>query len=358
MHLPTYRVYLQWTVTRRNTIFAALLAIAAATLASAQEPRAEETITVERVVIDAHKLDGTGAPHEGIRPAKLEAVNDDRPARVEAVEWVAEDEDQPEPPKRTFEDPAPPAGAIADSQRGRRIVLFFQTDFQRARIKGHVRMASHAKEFIRGLEPEDLVAVVSYDSKLKLWQDFTGNVEDLDTAIDRTKEIAEVAWRDLGHYPSLASALDEDEAADAATVEMGLRRLGEALQEIDGRKTLVMFAWGIGEYAGGGVVTFKGYAEARLALETARTTVFVMDVSDADWHTLEGGLEMIAEDTGGFYAKTHQFARSGMKKLQRAISGHYELVLIKPTEHRGDHAVRIIVKIRGAQVHTRKVFRD
>ena len=139
---------------------------------------------------------------------------------------------------------------------------------------------------------------------------------------------------------------------------MGLRRLGEALQEIDGRKTLVMFAWGIGEYAGGGVVTFKGYAEARLALETARTTVFIMDVSDADWHTLEGGLEMIAEDTGGFYAKTHQFARSGMKKLQRAISGHYELVLIKPTEHRGDHAVRIIVKIRGAQVHTRKVFRD
>ena len=47
---------------------------------------------------------------------------------------------------------------------------------------------------------------------------------DLDTAIDRTKEIAEVSWRDLGLYPSLAAALDENEAGDAATVEMGLRR--------------------------------------------------------------------------------------------------------------------------------------
>ena len=69
-------------------------------------------------------------------------------------------------------------------------------------------------------------------------------------------------------------------------------------------------------------------------------------------------LEMIAEDTGGFYVKTHQFARNAVKKLHRAISGHYEIVLIKPVKHRGDHAVRINVKIRGAEVHMRKVFRD
>lgn len=345
-------------MTPRYTIVAALLLAAIGLPALAQEQRASETVVVQRVVIDAHILAASGEPLEGITPADIEAFIDDLPATVEAVEWVAEDEDQPESPRRTFEDSGPRVTVLADSQRGRRIVLFFQTDFQRERIKGHMRMAIHAKEFIRSLEPEDLVAVVSFDSRLKLWQDFTSDVEALDTAIDRTKEIAEVSWRDLGLYPSLAASLDESEAGDAATVEMGLRRIGEALQDVEGRKTLVFFGYGIGVYAGKGIISYPGYAQARLALETARTSVFVLDVSDADWHTLEGGLDMIAEDTGGFYVKTHQFARSAVKKLHRAISGHYEVVLIKPTEHRGDHAVRINVKIRGARVHTRKIFRD
>jgi hypothetical protein len=47
-----------------------------------------------------------------------------------------------------------------------------------------------------------------------------------------------------------------------------------------------------------------------------------------------------------------------MKEVERAISGHYEIVLIKPVEHRGTHAVRLRVKIRGAEVYTRKVFTD
>ncbi|MBI2214493.1 MAG: hypothetical protein HYU52_12675 [Acidobacteria bacterium] len=342
----------------RNTIPAALLLAVLAPLALSQEQRADETITVQRVIIDAHILNGSGEPLEDVRPSQLEAFIDDLPARVEAIEWVADDEDEPEPPKRSFGDPAPRLSALDRAPRGRRIVLFFQTDFQRARIRGHIRMASHAKAFIRTLQPDDQIAVVSFDSKLKLWQDFTSNVDDLDRAIDRTKEIAEVEWRDLGVYPSLAASLDPADAADAATVEMGLRRIGEALQDIDGRKTLVMFGYGIGVYAGNGVVSFPGYAEARLALETARTSVFALDVSDADWHTLEGGLEMIAEDTGGFYVKTHEFAGRAVKKLHRAIAGHYEIVLIKPVEHHGIHAVRVNAKIRGAEVFTKKTFTD
>lgn len=344
----------------RNTILASTLGIALAASLAAQEPRATETITVQRVVIEAHIFSDTGEPIEDVRPSQLEAFIDDLPARVEAVEWVAEDQDveEEEPPKRSFGDPAPRLSSADLAPRGRRIVLFFQTDFQRARIKGHIRMAAHAKQFVRTLQPDDLVAVVSYDSKLKLWQDFTNDVDALDVAIDRTKEIAEVEWRDLGVYPSLASSLDPAEAADATSVEMALRRVGEALQDIDGRKTLVMFGYGIGVYAGKGLVLFPGYAEARLALETARTSVFVMDVSDADWHTLEGGLDMIAEDTGGVYFKTHQFAGQAVKTLQRAISGHYEIVLIKPVEHRGTHSIRVRAKIRGAQVHTKRIFED
>ena len=40
-------------------------------------------------------------------------------------------------------------------------------------------------------------------------------------------------------------------------------------------------------------------------------TVFALDITNADYHTLEVGLEQVAEDTGGFYAKTHLFAGPG-----------------------------------------------
>ena len=55
------------------------------------------------------------------------------------------------------------------------------------------------------------------------------------------------------------------------------------------------------------------------------TTVFSLDVTNADSHSLEVGLERVAEDTGRFYAKTHQFLPGIMRRLRLALSGHYVL---------------------------------
>jgi hypothetical protein len=72
------------------------------------------------------------------------------------------------------------------------------------------------------------------------------------------------------------------------------------------------------------------YAPARHALQKARCSVFALDVTNADYHSLEVGLIQVAEDTGGFYAKTHIFPDAAMKRMARALSGYYVLSFERP----------------------------
>ena len=48
----------------------------------------------------------------------------------------------------------------------------------------------------------------------------------------------------------------------------------------------------------------EGYTEARRALTAARATVFSLDMTVADTHSVAYGLQRIAEETGGFYASS------------------------------------------------------
>lgn len=308
----------------------------------AQEPQAREEITVERLIVDAHITWPDGEPIPYLTAEDLEVRIDGRPAEIEGVDWF--------PEEGSFVDPATGARVttLSDSRRGRLLVLFFQTDFTRVRAFGQMRMIEHAKRFIETLTPDDLVAVAQHDSKLKLLEDFTNDHERLREVIDASIKIEDVFWRDDGRWPSIARNLSVEKASKAATPERALRHLGEALQHVDGVKSIVMFGWGLGVYGSTGV-SFHEFGPTQLALETARASVFSLDVSIADWHTLEIGLQKMAEETGGFYEKTHILPTMAMDKLRRTLSGRYEIVLFKPEnlKDRPIHAVEIKVKGKG-----------
>ena len=76
---------------------------------------------------------------------------------------------------------------------------------------------------------------------------------------------------------------------------------------------------------GGRLFIEAAYAEARQALQSARASVFCLDVTDADSHTLDAGLIVTAEDTGGFFVRTHQFSEQAVSRLVGALSGQYVL---------------------------------
>jgi hypothetical protein len=80
----------------------------------------------------------------------------------------------------------------------------------------------------------------------------------------------------------------------------------------------------------------------------------VLDITDADWHSLELGLRTVSEDTGGIYLKTHLFPEVAMAKLVRVISSYYELSLVPPPKLGEEYSIEVAVKRPRVEVHVRQ----
>ena len=71
------------------------------------------------------------------------------------------------------------------------------------------------------------------------------------------------------------------------------------------------------------------YRPAVRALAAAHASVFVLDVTSADAHSLEVGLQNVADATGGVYLRTFRFPGLATQILAKAISGYYVITLDK-----------------------------
>jgi hypothetical protein len=316
---------------------AVLLALAATLQQPHQAPYVMERVEVERVMIDARVV-GRGDPRPDLKPADFRVKVDGRVVPVESVHWTSGGTPYAE---GLSPEHASRLGASA-TLRGRLIVFFFQKDLEPSRTPGLMRMIHEASRMLDTLHPGDLVSVVSFDSHLKLWTDFTDDRVVLRRAIehsilfqDRPPEIPQ------GAFPSLAAAFDPGAAVRAGTPEKGLLVLAEALRALPGAKTMAYFGWGLGRLTPLGVRMEADYGPAAAALLDSRTAVFTLDVTNADYHSLEVGLQQVAFDTGGFYARTHDFSATAMKRLGRALTGHYVLVFERPPLPRGAHRVEV-----------------
>ncbi len=137
--------------------------------------------------------------------------------------------------------------------------------------------------------------------------------------------------------------------------------IARALAPIAGGKTLLYFGWGLGTFggmSGPNAGEQKAWVEALHGMSEARTTIFTLDVTDADYHTLEGSIQQIAELTGGTYQKTNVHPDLAMDLVGRAISGRYVLVLVKPPGPRGEHSVEIALAGKKGRVISRQYFVD
>ncbi len=207
-----------------------------------------------------------------------------------------------------------------------------------------MRMIRQALSFLDTCGPGDRLAVLSYDSRLKLRQDFTDDREKLRRAIRRTIYADDSPDPPAGEFPSLAASLDFAAARRASLPEHALRVIGQGLSALPGSKSLLFFGWGLGNFDSMmGLILDHNYSLARAALLRSHTSVFVLDVTTADFHSMEGGLEAIAGDTGGLYVKTHVFPGFAMQKVARAISGEYLLSFVRPPLRRGRHEMSIRV---------------
>lgn len=298
----------------------ALLAAGASGLQEPQAPRHRERVEVARVLVDARVLDGGGQPVTGLGPDDFDVRIDGRRARVESAYWVGGGAPPPVPPL-SGEATAP----RPDEARGRLIVFIFQKDLEPSRIVGLMRMLIETRTFLDSLGPDDRVAVLSFDSRLKIWLDFTRDLEAVREVLRRGILFENPPRVEPVASPSLMATLDVVRAGRAGSMEDALALLGQALEPIPRAKSVVLVGHGFGRLFGSSIVYEPSYGEARRALQAARASVFALDVTDADSHTLEAGLQMTARDTGGFYERTHLFTKAAVNRLAGALAGHYVL---------------------------------
>ncbi len=338
-----------------------LFLVPAPSPSQAPDVRSETQITVERILIDARVTSDRGDPILGLQPSDFRVRIDGKPASVESVEWIPETavgrdlatlDAPPVEVNRSLDQPAP---------SGRLLIYFFQTDFARnsVRVAGQQHIVVSSEQWTEWLEEEDRVAVFSYDSHLKFRLDFTNDGNHIHDAMEQALLIDEPPPPRTVPMPSLARRLDAKEMRDAGSPEAALIIIANALRSIPGPKSLILFGWGLGRLTGGGVVMDRKYAGARRALESARVSVFSIDFTEADSHSLEVGLGKVSADTGGFYAKTFRFPRIAIDRLQRTLTGHYELEVRRPEGlARGVHLIETDVVKRGARVMARTSWVD
>jgi VWFA-related protein len=352
-------------VTRRSPLPALLWL--GASVAAAQEPMdrrgaVEEQAVVERVIVDAHVTQTDGTPIPSLGPSDFVVKVDGKPVVLDAVDWLPLG--TPEIDPRIIAALAPADGGASTSEipPGRIIVLFFQTDHEISRLQGLLRMGIQARRFLTTLDPTDRVAVVSYDTHLKLRQDFTSDRAKLERAIHAAIRRGDAAAPDPESQPSLASRLDLEESRRCATPERALELVARALAPIPGGKSMLFFGWGLGTVgglSGPNASEIAAWTDAMHRMAEARVNIFTLDVTDADYHSLEGSIQQIADLTGGHYEKTHLFPDLAMDRVGRAISGRYVLVFVKPQGQRGEHTIEVAFSGgRKGRIYARQYYVD
>jgi len=322
-------------------------------------------VEVRRVTVEVRVIGRDGEPLLGLGPQDFKVSVDGVPTTPESADWISWREPDQASGRIEVDESGAPDTTVQTTpplERPQRlVVLFFQLDigFASERIAGLMRMAQRAARFVAELNPDDLVAVVSYESHLDLRLDLTSDRDRILHAVKVTSIFGRLENPPPQPAPSLAAHLDRAQCLEASKPETGLRLVAEALEPLRGDKAIVLFGWGLGRLQGRRVVLPRDYGEARTVLSRAHIPVYSIDITEADFHTLEVGLERAAADTGGFYAKTYRHPAGAMRRLEAAMSGHYVLTFSSPIPERGWHSLLVEVEgIKGARVYAKNSFTD
>jgi VWFA-related protein len=314
----------------------ALGAQLAAPVTDVPQLRTKETIDVTRIVIDAHVADLNGNLITDLGPADFHVLVDGKDAVIESVDWIDElpeeeivyDENEHEVSRTVV--PAP----------GRLFICFVQTDFARnaPRVIGEMKVIDEFHRFVEMLQPNDRVALLSFDSHLKLRLDFTTDRQQLQQAFPSVLLIDEPPPPPPVASPSLARLIDSRQMKNSPTSEQAFILLAHALGKIDGPKKMVLFAWGLSEPFFLRPTVNPTTLRAAAELAAARVTVDTFNFGLGG--EMSPGLKTVAADTGGFYEMFDSFG--SLPRLKAELQGHYEIVVRDPvtsvpgTRHRID----------------------
>jgi VWFA-related protein len=323
--------------------------------ARAEQDRAQssgavrEEVRVERVVVPGRVIDRFANPISGLSAGDFRVTVDGKEISIDAVDWISGEATPAaglggtkvgaEESRAIAENAGPPAGASGP----RTLIMLFQWEIAGQKDTGFLRMMRQAERMIEATTPGDRTAVLGFGSSLRVLQDLTNDHAALKTAVRAIRSLNHAGVPAAG--ASLAGPVGKCGSKDS--IQKAIVCISSALQTLPGPKTLLFFGWTIGRPS-----LYNRYVDYPLLVEAiskARTSVFVLDVSDGH-HTLAPGLKQLAADTGGLYNggciyEMMYCADLATAKTQRAIDGGtYEIVFRDPTSGRGWHEIEVHLK--------------
>ncbi|MEM9406494.1 MAG: VWA domain-containing protein [Acidobacteriota bacterium] len=292
-----------------------------------------ETIQVREVLLDVLVTDRKGNVLEGLSPADFEVTEDGRPVEVTSVVFYGGAEELQ-------------SAGIEERRTDRYFMLLFHDQAQAAPFLRAAQLDNGRwvqKWIDEELQPNDQVAVLGYDVRLKVFQDFTTDKVLLSQAVEaaarggarepdrwRTEE-ADPA-RDGS--PSLLINLPKGKALSRETrrIQNALELIGRASEGIVGRKNLMLFSAGFGDIDQIGVWTPdpRFYPPMKESLNTGNVDVYSIDLVGSRRGAPQGrdindALSAISNDTGGNYYATFANALTPLRNVADDNLGYYLL---------------------------------
>ncbi len=317
-----------------GALLMALASAAGGQTAPAPEPvpRFSGEVTVTEVLLDVLVADRDGNLILGLGPEDFRVEADGNPVELTGLTFYS---------NRRYlgQADADKLGVDPDAVPDRRYFVLLFDDQRRnggALLQRHLAATRDAERWIdEKLEPGDRVAVASFDVKLKLHADFTGDREALRAAVRAaaTGQEGRAEWpsrRSGGGELALGARLPTgNDLRDATpTIYEALQVLADAAAPIRGRKNLVLFSIGFGDLNSIGQYTrdTRYHQPTVEALNGGNVAVYSVNLAEPGVdNRLADALNDFALLTGGRVFREVVSFTLPLEQIARATNGYYLL---------------------------------
>lgn len=344
------------------------LSLAPAVPAQDQQPAAQfgEHMTVSEVLLDVLVLDKEGNVVPGLDKSDFTVTEDGKPMQLTSVDFYT----------TRYGGPEASAAKPGEVPASRYFIFYFDdqktNNLSTSRLmEQQLEAGREARKWIdESMQPSDWIAVVSYDSRLKIQQDFTQDREALEQAIDNA-----VRARNPERFPSRMKAKDASAPSllanlpkgkalrDATTNEYkALTVLARATKGIVGRKNVIFFSIGFGKIdpqTGVARPDQRYYPELKDALNNANVAVYPLDLTPIAFeHAQRDFLSLLASDTGARSFLQPVNFRILLDRISKENTGYYLISYRSghPRDESGFQDVKVKTKDPKLEVLARKGY--
>jgi VWFA-related protein len=316
---------------------AALCSLGSAAVAQ-EPPKFEGEVTVNEVLLDVLVTDAKGNVIVGLDKGDFVVKEDGKPVELTGVTFYSN--------RRLLESTptlAKQGVSVEQVPEDRYFIVFFEdmkdtAGEAPALLTQQMEAARRARGWVeREILPNDWVAVVSYDTRLKVQQDFTHDRKALVSAINdaakgKDRETNYPSRIEVGKGPSLLAGLPtgNELRAKTPTIYEALQQIARSAGNIRGRKNLLLFTYGLPgrlQPLGGSFVPDDRYFKPTVrALNDNNVAVYTLDLTPpAVEHTLSDSMNYLADETGGRYFFNVTNFATPLDQVSKENSGYYLL---------------------------------